>query len=314
MSIDISKTVRLPITGPFKEILKTDYAEFIPLTRTTTLPKPSDGAESLEEMRRRTAEYGWCTYNSTIRDLPEVEIMSGGLNEKTVEGAAIWRQGNLLEFGFEASPGKMNETGRAMLVNSIVYIAKFTQDRPIVKVPMTATKRVPPRTSLLRYAADETMPLSFLQEYLAKETIAAAPGKDRESYKRWLPTVLPYLHPDDALKYRIDAEALLLGIRFDQPDFSQKMIEKLRSDGSEAKAARILLARYIPDGPGAAADAGAWESWIQQHSQYMFFSEMGGLRWYIDPLALKRHIPTASLRGPARADIADKNILGKRRS
>ena len=79
------------------------------------------------------------------------------------------------------------------------------------------------------------------------------------------------------------------------------MIAKLRSGDSEAKAARILLARYIPDGPGAAADAGAWESWIQQNSPYMFFSEMGGLRWYIDPLALKRHIPTARLRWGARS-------------
>jgi hypothetical protein len=314
VSIDISKTVRLPITGPFKEILKKNYAEFIPLTRATTLPKPFNGTESFEEMKRRTAEYGWCPYNNTIRDLPEVEIMSGGLNEKAVEAAAIWRQGNLLEFGFEASPGKMNETGRAMLLNSIVYIAKFTQDRPIVKVPMTAIKSVPPRTSLLRYAADETMPLSFLQEYLAKETIAAAPGKDRESYKRWLPTVLPYLHPDDSLKYRIDAEALSLGARFDEPDFPEKMVEKLKSGGSGAKVARILLARYVPDGPGAAADAGGWESWIKQNSQYIFFSEIGGLRWYIDPLALKRHIPTAGLRGPARADIAGKSILRKRRS
>jgi hypothetical protein len=314
VSINISKTVRLPITGPFKEILKKDYAEFIPLTRATTLPKPFDGTESFEEMRRRTAEYGWCTYNSTIRELPEVEIMSGGLNEKTVEGAAIWRQGNLLEFGFDASPGKMNETGRAMLLNSIVYIAKFTQDRPIVKVPMTATKRVPPRTSLLRYAADETMPLSFLQEYLAKETIAAAPGKDRESYKRWLPTMLPYLHPDDALKYRIDAEALSLGIRFDQPDFFPKAIAVLRSGGVGAKGARILLERYIPEGPAKGADANTWKRWIQRNGPYLFFSESGGVRWYIDPLAQKRQVPTARLSGPARADSAGRSISTRRRS
>ena len=33
-----------------------------------------------------------------------------------------WRQGNLLHFGFEQSPAELNQNGRALLVNAIVYI------------------------------------------------------------------------------------------------------------------------------------------------------------------------------------------------
>ena len=67
--------------------------------------------------------------------MPEVEVFSGGINEQTPRSAAFWRQGNLLHFGFEQSPAQMNNTGRAMLVNAIVYISHFTEDRPIDITP-----------------------------------------------------------------------------------------------------------------------------------------------------------------------------------
>lgn len=207
-----------------------------------------------------------------------------------------------MEFGFELSPPQMNETGRAILVNAIVYISKFTQDRPILKVPMDGVQRPPLRASLSRMAADEKISIGMLEQFLTKETLAAAPGKDRESYKRWIPTVLPYLRLEDSLKYGIDAEAQSLGLHPDQPDFPARAVSLLHSGGAKAGAARILLERYIPEGPAKGSDAAAWERWIQLNSPYLFFSDAGGVRWYIDPLARKRRIPTAKLRGAARAD------------
>ena len=49
------------------------------------------------------------------RSRPEVEILCGGINDKTARAAGLWRQGNLLHFGFEQSPAELNETGRVML-------------------------------------------------------------------------------------------------------------------------------------------------------------------------------------------------------
>jgi hypothetical protein len=87
----------------------------------------------------------------------------------------------------------------------------------------------------------------------------------------------------------------LLGIRFDQPDFLRNAISVLRSGGAGAKATRILLDRFVPEGAVKGADPSTWERWIERNGPYMFFSESGGFRWDIDPLALKRQAPTAKL-------------------
>src|SRR5207249_4750872 len=84
---------------------------------------------------------GWCTYSEAF-DSPEMEVLCGGVNQKTTRAGAIWRQGNLLHFGFDLSPEEMNDRGQAMLVNGIVYIARFTEDRPITDAPERALQRV----------------------------------------------------------------------------------------------------------------------------------------------------------------------------
>jgi hypothetical protein len=89
---------------------------------------------------------------------------------------------------------------------------------------------------------------------------------------------------------------------FDSPEFFPKAIAALRDDKTKTAAANVL-ARYAPEGPGAVADAAAWEKWWQENSPYLFYSELGGYRWYVDPLAKKRGVPSKDLRGPLRADV-----------
>ena len=43
--------------------------------------------------------------------------------------------------------------------------------------------------------------------------------------------------------------------------------------------------------PGASADAVAWEKLVAGDSPYLFYSELGSYRWYVDPLAKKRGVP-----------------------
>ena len=56
-----------------------------------------------------------------------------------------------------------------------------------------------------------------------------------------------------------------------------------------------------PDAPGPAATAKQWSAWWKDNGAYLFFTETGGYRWYLDPLAKKRKVPTAKLRGEKRA-------------
>ncbi len=90
---------------------------------------PLAGAES------RRNQPGWCTYVRTMYDAPEIEVFCGGINAKTATAAALWRQGNLLHYGFDLSPEEMNDWGRALLVDAITYISRFTEDRPIMTTP-----------------------------------------------------------------------------------------------------------------------------------------------------------------------------------
>ena len=124
---------------------------------------------------------------------------------------------------------------------------------------------------------------------------------DTASYRKWLEENSAFLTCDKKGLLLVDAAAKELDLHFDRPDFFPKAIERLR-DPSSAVKARQLLNRYAPDGPPAGS-AEDWTQWWQANQPYLFFSERGSYRWYIDPLARRRGIPSDQLRGPARASL-----------
>lgn len=66
-------------------------------------------------------------------DSPDAEYISSGVCDKTLDAVAIGRHGNFLEWGFAASPDYMTEEAQKVFANAIVYISKFTKDRPIAR-------------------------------------------------------------------------------------------------------------------------------------------------------------------------------------
>ena len=84
-------------------------------------------------------------------------------------------------------------------------------------------------------------------------------------------------------------------------EFFDRAIADLGRPGPEPARARRMLERYAPEGPGRDANAQAWSDWWRANADYLFFGEAGGYRWYLDPLAKARGVPTERLRGPARA-------------
>jgi hypothetical protein len=130
-------------------------------------------------------------------------------------------------------------------------------------------------------------------------TLAAFNWRDRDTAKAWLATNAMWLHPGPGNFLEIDAEAKALGVPFDSLEFLPRTIAALNNDKTKTLAT-TLLARYVADGPHG--DAEAWEEWWKANALYVFYSELGCYRWYVDPLAKKRGVPTKDLRGPARAD------------
>jgi hypothetical protein len=250
---------------------------------------------------KRHEEPGWCTYTDWF-DSPEVEVLCGGLNSKTPTAAAIWRQGNLLHFGFEPSPAALNAVGRALLVNAVVYISRFTEDRPIVRTPspfegIEPISRAGPDNLFRRPNPSP----DYLTYYFSPEARAAGNAKDWAAFKKWYRENRSVLRADPKTgKLVLDQEAKALGVAADTAEFFTKTAAELRSGGKAAERACRLLRRYAPDGP-TARNVGAWNTWWAQNRPYLFFSDSGGYRWYVDPLAKKRNVPTAQLRGETRA-------------
>jgi hypothetical protein len=122
---------------------------------------------------------GWCTYSDTL-DSPETEVLCGGINHKT-PAAAIWRQGHLLHFGFDLSPAEMNETGQGLLINSIVYIARFTEDRPITHAPGRALLRA----GADRVASKKAFERDYEDWYFSPSVRRLGKAEDWPAFQKW---------------------------------------------------------------------------------------------------------------------------------
>jgi hypothetical protein len=242
---------------------------------------------------------GWVSYKySDFDNFPEVEVFSGGLNTKTFKNAAIWRQGNLLHFGFHETPNELNETGQRILLNAIHYIAGFRDDKPIAVTPSAFSNKppVPPRELLMSnlHQADFTNSLKFFISQEAHPELFRMPLNEATN---WVARHWSYLLGNNSHRLQVDPTSLKFNLDVKQPDFFQKALGKISEAPAEILA---LLDRVSAEPPPGKDDPAQWKKWFETNKDYLFFSELGGQRWYIDPLAKARGIPSAKLRGAAR--------------
>jgi hypothetical protein len=286
IAIDRSEMVRRPWPGEWTDTHDSNEILVLPL-----------GAAKLQKNQP-----GWCTYTNRMSDAPEIEVFCGGINAKTSTAAALWRQGNLLHYGFDLAPDEMNEWGRAMLVDAITYIARFTEDRPIMQTPSPFAGQefiTRPRIEQLMAHGDGWW--DYLKSHFDQGALAAAGVNDLAAFAKWYPTVRDYLSPNSEGLLRVDAEAQAISGNPGRGEFFDRAIADLGRQGNDAERARRMLVHYAPEGPGLDANARAWADWWRANADYLFFGEAGGYRWYLDPLAKARGVPTARLRGPERA-------------
>jgi len=287
--IQMAAMIRIPTPQAFVEELKAEEIEVLPLV--------DDYAKSWRS--------GWCTYSTSFDKNPDVEYFCGGVNHKTPTAAGIWRQGNFLHYGFELSPREMNEHARLLLLNSIAYISRFTEDRAIASTPSVFGGPVSrPRRTPEKWLAREDYQVAWvLDMFEPKPRALLANAGDRAQQAEWCKERSRYFYAAQEHLLGIDEDLQQLMIPFDAPEFFDRVLSGLdASDAKVAERSRRLLARYVPCGPGQQATGSQWRKWHVDNHSYLFALDTGDYRWYIDPLAKKRQTPSSELRGPLRVD------------
>jgi hypothetical protein len=287
--IDTNATITRQTPDAFRPPVTNATVRMLPLVRET----------------KRTWPAGWCTYPDGFDTNPDIEVFCGGENEKMAAAAACWRQGNLLHFGFEQSPAEMNEAGQRLLLNCIAYISQFTEDRPIAVTPSVFAGSVAlPRRYLDRRLLDK-LDTNDIAWIASPRVLDAIKGKTPEEIRNWYSENRGYLHPGAEAKLEVDTEARAFGVAVDTLGFFEKALAALPAGDADARRAFRLLEEYAPEDAPKKPNAGEWEAWFRENRPYLFFSDQGDYCWYVDPLAKKRGIPTAQLRGPARKSSLD---------
>jgi hypothetical protein len=201
----------------------------------------------------------------------------------------------------------MNETGRALLVNAIAYISRFTDDRPIIRTPspfVPGAKRIFDRGAIGRMAENAERDLALLKYYASETLYEQLQDHSRAELSAWFRENEPWIHADESGKLALDEEARSFGPGPATAEFLARAISALRQGGDRAELAGRLLERHVPAGPANRRSADDWAAWRAENEPYLFFSDTGGYRWHVDPLAKARGVPTADLRGAARATRA----------
>jgi len=250
---------------------------------------------------------GWCSDTDGLSTMPDVECISGGLNQRSATAMAIWRQGDLLHVGFRQRPMELNAAGRALLANAIAYIADLHGDRPIaIQGDAAGHGQIPTRATLHRLLRQQAAEGAFTPALLAwfapaEQAVLAPLVHDAPGLARYCRERLPYLHPETTSGHLVlDSELQSRSIPYDAPAFLDLVLAALHAD---PETGYVLLQRYVPEFPKDHASV-AQSAWVAAHRSALFPSDVGGYRWYVDPLAQARGVPSASLHGPARRDQA----------
>ena len=124
---------------------------------------------------------------------------------------------------------------------------------------------------------------------------------NRVELASWLEKNERYLWGSTSGALELDPDLISLKMPFDDALFIDKMLSDLRAGGTIAARAQRLLDRYVWIGPKSGTLA-QWTAWWSENKPYAFATDSSKYGWYLDPLAKKRGVPTADLRGPKRAD------------
>ncbi|HLQ37113.1 MAG TPA: hypothetical protein VK348_04905 [Planctomycetota bacterium] len=220
-----------------------------------------------------------------FEDSPDCERISGGINSKGPRAVAIGRQANLLQWGFYGAPDRMTAQAKRAFLNAIVYMRKFDGQAPLVQ------KQSRGRTWLSQFA--DTLAHMSAEErkgkgennyasYLKKNFPAELVGDDFDPAKlrAWYENHEEYFgHGKERHDIVLDEDLVALHLSNRKPAFLDWLRQRFAKDPHDTLALR-LAARYL--GPEHGKDAATALAFLDDNRPFLFFSDTGGYRWFVD--------------------------------
>lgn len=257
--------------------------------------------------------WGYAIYDDGgLADSPEVELICGGVTGKGPSYYSILRQGNYLLWGFSPTPADFTQTGKDLFLNCINYMIAFKDDYPLVKMVSNPRKTI---ITTIEHTRVEGAFYSHLTWYIPEEALKKC-GKNLDELEKWYKENEAYLFRDKPGEYNkdkkrwdrtlfIDEEAKKLKTPNNSVESLGKWIELLESEeGDMQKAVKTLVARYVSC--ASFKEKKEWLKWYEENKDYIFFSDVGGFKFFIDEPARKAKTPTSKYRAQ-QIKFNDKN-------
>jgi hypothetical protein len=262
--------------------IKLDHAIFQgPLPVKPTLVQEADPVTGrtvgMWKVQEKMDSPGLVTAVEQFLDAGDSEIISGGINMKGDHGVALVREANLFLWGPIANPSLMTEEARRAFVNTIVYMKQFDGAKQTVWRGLHGRKELEMMLAtkdLKRALSPDRIYDDFLPNLIDKY------GDSIEKYRAYYGPNVGYVRqPHGAIWFEIDDDAKSLGIPNNDPRFLEKCVALL-SDPTAAPKALRLLQRYTGL---ALTDKTAWQDWMKQNRNKLYFSDSYDYRFFTGP-------------------------------
>ena len=233
-----------------------------------------------------------------FEDSPDCEWISSGINTKGPRSLALGRQGNFFHWGFFGDPADMTASARQVFLNTVCYMQQFDGQRPLVARRAPARERVLLYMKYVRSMDENPRTMEIVRELIPFKVLAEA-ELDVDRITQFYVENMEYLRREEG-QFRIDEDARTLGLSNRSLELLDALAARLDSDPEDDLALR-LLRRYVPE--ELVPRATEFSSWIEFHRSRLFFSDVGGFRWYVTPSAVPVIAEAAGQRFRARLRV-----------
>ncbi len=208
-------------------------------------------------------------------DSPDAEAISSGINGKAPDSVALARHGNFFLWGFAAQPSDLTPEARKCFVNSVCYIRRFDGQKPLVRRNTGAREWALVYAGYVKSIKDEKFIANLFPEDLRKRF-----GTDAEKYLAYYRDNLEYLYPAQAnSQLAADEDVKSLGLSNRKIELLERCISLLEK-GEQVELAQRILKRYTNE---RFANATGWKDWLEKNRERLFFSDVGGFKFFVSP-------------------------------